>query len=155
MSYYVHFGSTLDPHLRVTSALLTQILAEPAFNILRTREQLGYIVSCGPSNSAGQIETGMRILVQSERAPAFLEERVDAFLDEIQETLLAMTDEEFNEHKHGLEKKWTEDPKNLKEEAARYWYQIDAGFLDFYRRTFYSYFLLLITCSSCFRPSER
>ena len=134
LSYYVHFGSLLDARLRVKAALLTQILSEPAFNILRTREQLGYIVSCSQWSAAGQGEVGMRVIVQSERAPAYLEERVDAFFDEMFETLQAMTEEELNEHKHGLEKKWTEDPKNLKEETNKYWYQIDSGFLDFYRR---------------------
>lgn len=134
LSYYVHFGSLLDPHLRVTASLLAQILSEPAFNVLRTREQLGYVVGCGQWNTVGQVEAGMRIIVQSERAPAFLEERVDAFLDEMQETLQAMTDSEFHEHKHGLEKKWSEDPKNLKEETNKFWYQIDSGYLDFYRR---------------------
>ena len=134
LTYYVHFGSLLDPRLRVTAALLTQILSEPAFNILRTREQLGYIVSCSQWNAAGQGEAGMRVIVQSERTPAYLEERVDAFFDEILQTLKVMTEEELNEHKHGLEKRWMEDPKNTKEETNRYWYQIDSGYLDFYRR---------------------
>ena len=77
----------------------------------------------------------MRIIVQSERTPAYLEERVDAFLDEELAMLQNMSESEFQEHKQGLEKKWTEDPKNLREETNRYWYQIDSGYLDFYRRT--------------------
>lgn len=133
LTYYVHLGSQLEPRTRVTAALLTQILSEPAFNILRTREQLGYIVSCGQWSSAGQSEVGMRIIVQSERAPAYLEERVDAFLNEMLITLDTMSEEEFLEHKHGLEKNWTEDPKNLRDEAHRYWTPIDYGYLDFYR----------------------
>ncbi|GJE87118.1 insulin-degrading enzyme [Phanerochaete sordida] len=134
LSYYVHLGSLLEPRTRVTAALLAQILAEPAFNILRTREQLGYVVSCGQWSSPGHGEVGMRLVVQSERAPAFLEERVDAFLDEMLGTLEGMPDEEFAEHKHGLEKSWSEDPKNLREETNRYWAHIDTGYLDFYRR---------------------
>ena len=133
LTYYVHLGSQLEPRTRVTVALLTQIMSEPAFNILRTREQLGYIVACGQWASPGHAEVGVRIIVQSERAPAYLEERVDAFLDEMLATLEGMTEEEFLEHKHGLEKSWTEDPKNLREETNRYWAQIDSGYLDFYR----------------------
>jgi insulysin len=136
LTYYVHFGSLLEPRSRVTAALLIQILSEPAFNVLRTREQLGYIVSCGQWNAAGHSEVGMRVIVQSERAPAYLEERVDAFLDEIFTTLTNMPEAEFQEHKHGLEKKWTEDPKNIREECNRYWYHIDSGYFDFYRRKF-------------------
>ena len=77
----------------------------------------------------------MRIIVQSERTPAYLEERVDAFLDEMLTMLQNMTEEVFKEHKHGLEKKWTEDPKNLREESNQYWQHIDSGYLDFFRRT--------------------
>lgn len=134
LTYYVHFGTALEPRNRVIASLLTQILSEPAFNVLRTREQLGYIVSCGQWNTPGSAEVGMRIIVQSERTPAYLEERVDAFLDEILETLKGMTEEGFAEHKHGLEKKWTEDPKNLREETNRFWHHIDTGYFDFNRR---------------------
>ena len=144
LTYYVHLGSQLEPRTRVTAALLTQILHEPAFNVLRTREQLGYIVACGQWTTAGSAEVGMRIIVQSERAPAFLEERVDAFLDEMLATLEAMTEEEFLEHKHGLEKNWTEDPKNLREETNRYWAHIDSGYLDFYRSRLHFW---LLPCS--------
>lgn len=115
---------------------LSQYLREPAFNILRTREQLGYVVDSSNSTAPGGSEAGLRIVIQSERAPAYLEERVDAFLDEMKETLAAMSDEEFKEHKHGLEKAWLEDPKNLKEEAGGFWLQIDQGYLDFFRREY-------------------
>ena len=47
-----------------------------------------------------------------------------------------MSDDEFAEHKKGLEKRWTEQPKNLKEEASRYWAEIDSGGFDFLRREF-------------------
>ena len=47
-----------------------------------------------------------------------------------------MSDEEFEEHKKGLEKRWSEQPKNLKEETMRYWMQIDSGGFDFFRREY-------------------
>jgi len=134
LSYYVHVGSYLEPHLRVTSALLTQILAEPAFNVLRTREQLGYIVSCSQMVSVGESDIGLRIVVQSERGAVYLEERVEAFLDEMREKLDEMTDAEFKEQQAGLERRWKEAPKNLGEETNRYWTHIDSGYLDFLRR---------------------
>ena len=155
LSYYVHFGNFIDPHTRVTSTLLTQILSEPAFNILRTREQLGYIVACGQWTSAGSAEVGMRILVQTERAPAYLEERVDAFLDEMLTTLQNMTEEEFQEHKHGLEKKWTEDLKNLREETNRYWTYIDSGYLDFYRRTLFPLLIRVVVVDAWFHRQNK
>jgi len=45
-----------------------------------------------------------------------------------------MTDEEFAEQKHGLERKWREVAKNLEEEVSRFWVHIDSGYLDFSRR---------------------
>ncbi|OCH92098.1 insulin-degrading enzyme [Obba rivulosa] len=134
LTYYVHMGSFLKPQLRVTSALLAQILAEPAFNILRTREQLGYIVSCSQWTSSGESELGLRILVQSERGPGYLEGRVDAFLDEMKEKIETMSPEEFAEQKAGLERRWREKAKNLDEEFNRYFTHIDSGYVDFYRR---------------------
>lgn len=136
LAYYIHVGSLLEPRLRVTSALLTQILAEPAFNVLRTREQLGYIVSCSQMVSAGDSNVGVRIVVQSERGPAYLEERVEAFLDEMKEKFDEMSVTEFEEQKAGLERKWREAPKNMSEETNRYWPQVDSGYLDFLRREF-------------------
>lgn len=134
LTYYLHFGSIVDQKLRVVSALLTQILTEPAFNILRTREQLGYIVHCTLWLLPGDSERGLRIVVQSEKKPGYLEERVEAFLREMKTTLEEMTDEEFESHKIGLEKKWLEADKNLIEEASRLLNQITSGHLDFLRR---------------------
>lgn len=82
----------------------------------------------------GDNEAGLRIVVQSERGPVYLEERVEAFLDHMKGVIDRMTDEEFAERKGGLERKWREVTKNLIEEAGRHWAQIDSGYLDFLRR---------------------
>ncbi|KAH9928156.1 Metalloenzyme, LuxS/M16 peptidase-like protein [Fomitopsis serialis] len=134
LAYYMHIGSYLDPRLRVTSALLTQILSEPAFNVLRTREQLGYIVSLSQMISPGESNIGIRIVIQSERGPVYLEERVEAFLEEMKDKLEEMPAAEFKEQQAGLERRWREAAKNLGEETNRYWTQVDSGYLDFLRR---------------------
>jgi len=130
----VHLGSRNDPRLRVVSSLLVQILSEPAFNVLRTQEQLGYIVSCSQWGLPGDVYFGIRILVQSERHPTYLEERVEAFLDFIKIKLETMPESKFSEQKTGLERKWREGAKNIVEEANRYWSQIEPGTLDFHRK---------------------
>ena len=112
--------------------LLTQILSEPAFNILRTKEQLGYIVSASAWRGIGSI--GLRVVVQSEKDPKYLETRVDAFLSAMTEHIRAMSDAEFEEQRKGLRHKWTEKLKNLTEEANRFWTHIESGYFDFYRR---------------------
>jgi insulysin len=134
LTYYVHYGSKIDRHLRVVAALLNQILSEPAFDILRTKEQLGYIVAATTWTAPGDNDTGLRIVVQSERGPVYLEGRVEAFLDHMKGVIELMTDEEFAEQKQGLERKWREVAKNLEEEVGRYWAHIDSGYLDFLRR---------------------
>ncbi|KAL5511367.1 STE23_2 [Sanghuangporus vaninii] len=131
-SYYCHVGSISDARVRTTFRLLAQILHEPAFNILRTKEQLGYIVFT--SAWQGVESLGLRILVQSEKDPKYLETRIEAFLDHMRGVIETMDDEQFEEHKKSLEQKWTEKLKNLQEEATRFWTHIDSGYLDFTRR---------------------
>jgi insulysin len=134
LTYYVSYGPKTDRRLRVTAALLNQVLSEPAFDILRTKEQLGYIVGATTWTTSGDNEEGLRIVVQSERGPVYLEERVEAFLDHMKGVIERMTDEQLAEQKNGLQRKWREVVKNLNEEATKYWIQIDSGFLDFLRR---------------------
>lgn len=135
LTYYVHFGSIVDERLRVISSLMSQILSEPAFNVLRTQEQLGYIVSLSSWTLPGASEKGLRIVVQSERPPAYLEERVEAFLDSMKGTIEAMSDAEFAEHKNGLEKKWLEAEKSLVDETSRFTAHVNSGHWDFLRST--------------------
>ncbi|PFH54234.1 hypothetical protein AMATHDRAFT_53111 [Amanita thiersii Skay4041] len=133
LTYFLHFGSVVDQRLRVTSALLVQILSEPAFNVLRTKEQLGYVVLCSSWTLPGHNEKGLRIVVQSGKRPGYLEQRVEAFLDSMKEKLEQMNDDIFQDHKMGLKKKWLEADKNLSEEAGRFILQINSGHWDFLR----------------------
>lgn len=95
---------------------------------------MGYVVSCTSWLLPGASEKGLRIVVQSEKKPGYLEERVEAFLEEMKFELEEMADEVFESHKTGLEKKWLEADKNLNEEASRLLTQIATGHLDFLRR---------------------
>lgn len=134
LTYYLHYGPIADQRLRVTAALLTQILAEPAFNVLRTQEQLGYIVSASTWSLPGSSERGLRIVVQSEKTPGYLEQRVEKFLDGMRSKLEEMTVEELEEHKTSLRKKWLEVVKNLSEESSRFQAHVTSGQWDFLRR---------------------
>ncbi|KAG6334740.1 hypothetical protein ID866_4358 [Astraeus odoratus] len=134
LTYYIHIGQLDNPRQRVLGVLLAQIMSEPAFNVLRTKEQLGYIVSCSRWTLSGDSQFGLRIVVQSERGTGYLEERVEAFLTTMETKLEEMAMEEFRDFKRGLQQRWREPAKNLGEEASRYWQQIDTGFLDFLQR---------------------
>ncbi|KAF9495865.1 hypothetical protein BDN71DRAFT_1447054 [Pleurotus eryngii] len=133
LTYYLNFGPITDQRLRVASALLAQILHEPAFNVLRTKEQLGYIVFCSQWLLTGSAQKGLRITVQSEKLPGYLEDRVEAFLDGMKAVIEEMPEDQFEEQKQGLERKWLEADKNLSEETSRYLTQIQTGHLDFLR----------------------
>ena len=109
------------------------MLSEPAFNVLRTKEQLGYAVFCNSWEMRGSCDGGIAIVVQSERHPRFVEKRVDAFLDRMRTVIEEMDQAQFEEQKAGLERKWRQVPKNLAEEASWYWSQIDSGRLEFMR----------------------
>ncbi|KAL0572984.1 metalloprotease [Marasmius crinis-equi] len=135
ITYYLNVGAVHEAQssLRVVSALMAQIMSEPAFNTLRTKEQLGYVVFCRGHFLAGDNIYGIRIIVQSERTPEFLEQRIEAFLEYMKGYIEDVSPEVFAEQKAGLAKKWTEEHKNLYEEAPAYWYFIENGSLDFYR----------------------
>jgi insulysin len=134
ITYFMHVGDMSDARTRVITALLSQLLAEPAFNVLRTQETLGYIVSCGPMVLARDTHTGIKVFIQSERKPAYCEQRIEAFLAGQKDRLEGMPAEEFAEQKEGLKRKWLERLKNLREETNRFWRFVEAGHLDFHRR---------------------
>lgn len=136
LTYYTYLGPRVEPFERTRANLLTQILSEPAFNILRTQEQLGYIVHCSTWNLPGTGHAGIRIVVQSERGPAYLESRVEAFLEAMKIHIEEMDASAFEEQKSGLERNLTEKVKTVGDETNMFWAHIDSGYLDFMRREF-------------------
>lgn len=68
--------------LRAYLTLLGNMIHEPAFDQLRTKEQLGYIVWGGLRCFIGSL--GIRIIIQSERDTVYLENRIESFLSEYQ-----------------------------------------------------------------------
>jgi insulysin len=118
------------------------MMSEPAFDILRTKEQLGYIVFCSELQLSGASLLGLRLVVQSERNPAYLEQRVETFLDTMKSKIEDMETDDFEQFKTGLRHKWTEVIKDLKKERAKFWEHIDSGYLDFLRRVFHLFAFL-------------
>ncbi|KAK9368638.1 Metalloenzyme, LuxS/M16 peptidase-like protein [Lipomyces kononenkoae] len=131
IEYFCQVGDLTNKRQRATLGLLGQIASEPAFNQLRTKEQLGYVVFSGVRNT--KTLDGLRVLVQSERTTEYLETRIDAFLDSLGKVIKDMSDEEYQKHVKSLVLKRKEKLKNLGEETARYWNQIENGYYDFTR----------------------
>ena len=129
IEYIIYVGDDQDRKLRAKVMLLAQMTNEPCFDQLRTKEQLGYVVFSGPSMHNNWL--GYRLLIQSERPPEYLEERIDAFLVQFQTELTNMSDEEFEKHKKSLINKRLESLKYLNAETTRFWSHIMSERYDF------------------------
>lgn len=129
IEYYVYVGSVSDQLLRAKLLLLAQMTDEPGFDQLRTKEQLGYIVFTGARLAATTM--GYRVIIQSERAPEYLEKRINAFLARFSKSMKDMSLDDFESHKRSLINKRLEKIKNLDQESARFWGHISNEYFDF------------------------
>ncbi|KRX99092.1 Insulin-degrading enzyme [Trichinella pseudospiralis] len=120
-----------ESRLNMLLELLVQILNEPCFHQLRTVEQLGYIVF-GGLRRANDTQA-LHIIVQSEKSPAYLDERIEAFLSQLLEDIKNMPSEEFEEHRAALTAKRLEKPKKLVSAAAKVWSEISSEQYNFER----------------------
>ncbi|KIX04387.1 uncharacterized protein Z518_05255 [Rhinocladiella mackenziei CBS 650.93] len=131
IEYYLDVGHVMDVPLRARLQLFAQMTDEPAFDQLRTKEQLGYVVWSGVRPAA--VTMGYRILIQSERDPGYLETRINAFLFKFKKALDSMSENDFEGHKRSLVNKRLEKLKNLDLETNRLWSYISGEYLNFYQ----------------------
>ncbi|XP_034408413.1 insulin-degrading enzyme-like [Cyclopterus lumpus] len=109
-------------HHNMLLELFCQIISEPCFITLRTKEQLGYIVLSGPRRANGV--QGLRFIIQSEEPPHYLESRVEAFLCTMEKAVEEMSEEAFQKHIQALAIRRLDKPKKLSAECAKYWGEI-------------------------------
>ncbi|KAL9107466.1 MAG: hypothetical protein Q9227_007663 [Pyrenula ochraceoflavens] len=131
IEYLLFVGSNVDRSLRAKVLLFSQMTDEPAFDQLRTKEQLGYIVWSGTRSTATQI--GYRVIVQSDRSIDHLEARITAFLHKFGTDLEAMSADEFESHRRSLIARRLEKLKSLDQESARFFTHVSSEFYDFKR----------------------
>lgn len=129
IEYYLFMGSLMNRSLRAKLLLFGQMTSEPAFDQLRTKEQLGYVVWSGARFSSTAL--GYRVIIQSERDSQYLESRIDSFLSNFADTLYEMPDETFEGHKRSVVNKRLEKLKNLSSESGRFWSHIGSEYFDF------------------------
>ena len=67
---------------------------------------------------------GVRVLVQSDREPKYLDTRIEQFMHSMRDFIKDMATEEFETNLKGLIAKRLEKPKNLSSRAGRYWNEI-------------------------------
>lgn len=123
--------------------LLTQIISEPCFNILRTKEQLGYIVFSGIKRT-NDVQ-GLKVLIQSHKHPKYVETRIDKFMDTMLDHISTMSEEEFNRHKESLAIQLLQKPKTLIHLSSDFWREITSQQYNFDRANIEVAYLRTIT----------
>merc|ERR1712151_871786 len=123
---------SLQNHCLAT--LSGQILSQRFFDELRTKQQLGYIVSASAcSDRSGFV--GLRFIVQSERPPTEVMDRVRLWTESAWTHLQeGLTEVEFEEYRASLLAQLRERPKSLKEEFGRNWSEVASRNLSFSHR---------------------
>lgn len=100
-------------------------MEEPLFDVLRTKEQLGYHVYCSVTNTCGII--GFTITVNAQATKSTTEhvnERMEAFLKRLVKNVKKMADKKINKVKLDLIKVKQLVDVHLKEEVSRNWSEI-------------------------------
>ncbi|XTZ39198.1 pitrilysin [Salmonella enterica] len=112
------------------TAMLGQIIQPWFYNQLRTEEQLGYAVFAFPMSIGRQ--WGMGFLLQSsDKQPAYLWDRYQAFFPIAEAKLRAMKPEEFAQIQQGVIAQIEQAPQTLGEEAIKLSKDFDRGNMRF------------------------
>jgi insulysin len=134
-------GETLSHPLALHSSsairLLCHIMREPLFNSLRTKQQLGYIVSSGyeigissQSNESGQIPLTTPVdfiyinILSQKMAPPDIVDRIDEFIQAFRKSLEEMPESEIIDHADSLSTKLVKPIQKLQSEAALHYSRI-------------------------------
>lgn len=127
--YSLQFGTSKDPRETALLYVLYNIIKSVAFDQLRTKEQLGYVVRTSVSSS-NYLLTFFFVL-QSIRDPFYLEQRINALLYKFAAFLDTLTDDEFKGYVDSLVTLTYPNFDNIQQESAAYANAILTGFYDF------------------------
>lgn len=115
-------GARTDLKRQAMVSLLVHVMKEPFFTQLRTREQLGYLVSARYGLARNRLLLILSIQSQV-KDPLFVSDRLNAFLDTFRPQSLG--DIKFQQAKESLATKWTEPDTSMHHEAHRFWSEIE------------------------------
>uniref|UniRef100_A0A6A7G622 Insulin-degrading enzyme-like isoform X2 n=1 Tax=Hirondellea gigas TaxID=1518452 RepID=A0A6A7G622_9CRUS len=109
--------------MRCCLLVLGQILKNPAFDVLRTKEQLGYLVWTKIISNSGVM--GFEIVVQSSsKCPKYLKRREEVFLQNFRSKLQSMKPEKFKKYVEAISVILSKKPENLSLQAGKFWSEI-------------------------------
>jgi len=131
---WVTFSTGPEAKVVVMTELLQQILADPFYNEIRTKQQLGYVVLAQADRDG--LSARLSLAVQSSsREPEELLEAVQAFLVQFKRTLAELPAKEFSAFKIALVEQIVKPDERLGEEAVRWWEEIRSFQFAWRRRT--------------------
>ncbi|ETO59359.1 hypothetical protein F444_22267 [Phytophthora nicotianae P1976] len=131
---YFQIGK-VGPTDRAYAILLRSLLAQPLFHELRTKQQLGYTVTCSIRDTHGVL--GLNLSVQSaSHAAGAVAKKLDVFLHEEFPHDYLLSDERlspkrFAAYVQTLQRAYARPDATLTEQSERYWEEIVSGRLEF------------------------
>jgi len=124
-------GPARDPAAVAAGLVLEQMVNEPAYNILRTQEQLGYIVFTYYS-PPGFRPGCFGFIIQSAKSPVFLDSRIEAFIaGPMAEAVKATDDATFDQFRHAVLTETLKNDDQLSDEFYATWGKISSRNYDF------------------------
>eukprot|EP00536_Pseudo-nitzschia_multiseries_P014028 jgi/Psemu1/68953/estExt_Genemark1.C_6480023 len=106
--------------------LIGHLAYSSAYNQLRTKEQLGYIVSVFVRKTAGSTWGLSAVVQSSSKSPKYLEERIEAWLETFREELEEKSPEIFAKEARGVVVQLMEEDRKLSSEVGTWWNEIAA-----------------------------
>ncbi|XP_057299045.1 nardilysin-like [Hydractinia symbiolongicarpus] len=132
---YYQIGHSIDMRLFMTAKLLDHIVSEPLFNILRTKEQLGYTIDHTIHYTRGVL--GFSVTVETEVGKSSadrVDSKIDDFFVQFSTILKKYTEEEFEEYVTSFVQLLTEEDITLYDETNRNWEEISRNEYIFHRK---------------------
>lgn len=111
---------------RVLIDLLVEVIDEPFFDQIRTKDQFGYEVECGSRWTYGITGIAFRI-ISSRKSAQEATERIEQFLTEFWPTIQTMSDRDFDDYVVAVAQQKLKLFNSLYEEADYYWSHIRDG----------------------------
>ena len=111
---------------RVMIDLLMEMMEEPLWNQVRTKDQFGYHVSCDSRWTNGVMGMFFQVVTSCKSAQE-TEDRLEKFIDDFRQILVEMKPSDFLHHLVALAKQKLEMFSSLGEETDHYWSEIRDG----------------------------
>ena len=115
----------------VLCEMFNQMIFEQMFDTLRTKQQLGYYVYSDVVRSESVV--GVRVLVQSDKQPSYVEKRIENFFKSFKNVLQDMSEKKYKDFVEATAVKKLKKPKKLMQEAKIYAAEIQRRQFNFRR----------------------